>query len=103
VIQATYSPIGLFWTYEGGTAGMRVWHVYDPRTGVVIALALNSSAASPDPADNGPDQDTVDQLGFTVYRALERYGAIKPPGKRGGRGSLTPRASSLSRAGTAGR
>jgi len=82
VIQATYSPIGLFWTYEGGTAGMRVWHVYDPRTAVVIALALNSSAASPDPAGNGPDQDTVDQLGFTVYRALERYGAIKPPGKQ---------------------
>jgi D-alanyl-D-alanine carboxypeptidase len=78
VIQATFSPIGLFWTYEGGTAGMRVWHVYDPRTGVVIALALNSSAGSPDPADNGPDQDTVDQLGFSAYRALERYGAIKP-------------------------
>jgi len=33
------------------------------------------------------------QGGFTVYRALERYGAIKPPGKRGGQGSLTPRAS----------
>jgi D-alanyl-D-alanine carboxypeptidase len=80
-----YSPIGLFWTYEGGTAGMRVWHVYDPRTGVVIALALNSSAASPDPADNGPDQDTVDQLGFKVYRALERYGAIKPPGQQAAR------------------
>jgi|tagenome__1003787_1003787.scaffolds.fasta_scaffold20942395_2 D-alanyl-D-alanine carboxypeptidase len=77
VIQATYSPIGLFWTYEGGTVGMRVWHVYDPRTGVVIALALNSSAASPDPADNGPDQDTVDELGFMVYRALEHYGAIQ--------------------------
>ena len=46
-------------------------------TVLVIALALNSSAASPDPADNGPDQDTVDQLGFSVYRALERYGAIK--------------------------
>jgi D-alanyl-D-alanine carboxypeptidase len=77
VIQATYRPIGLFWTYEGGTAGMRVWHVYDPGTGVVIALALNSSAASPEPAGDGPDQDTVDRLGFTVYRALEHYGAIQ--------------------------
>ncbi len=84
VIQATFGPIGLFWTYEGGTAGMRVWHVYDPRTGVVIALALNSSAASPDPAGNGPDQDTVDRLGFSVYRALERYGAIKPPVRQAG-------------------
>jgi len=32
-----------------------------------------------------PDQDTVDQLGFEVYQALERYGAIKPPGKQAAR------------------
>lgn len=42
-------------------------------------------AARLDPADNGPDQDTVDQLGFRVYRALEHYGAIKPPGQQAAR------------------
>ncbi len=81
VIQADYSPIGLFWTYEGGTFGYRVWHVYDPGTGVAIALGLNSTAASPyGNLYSGPDQDTEDQLGFTVYRALEHYGAI-PSGR----------------------
>lgn len=76
MIEANYRPVGLFWTYEGGTAAYRVWHLYDPKTGIVIAIGLNSDAGSLDdnPADTGPDQDTVDQLGFTVYRALTRDG-----------------------------
>lgn len=76
VIEANYPPVGLFWTYEGGTAGYRVWHLYAPKTGIAIAIGLNSDANSLDdnPADTGPDQDTVDQLGFAAYRAVTRSG-----------------------------
>jgi len=44
---------------------------------------LNCPAHSGDPWIPLRNDDRHDKLlGFTVYRALERYGAIKPPGKQ---------------------
>ena len=43
VQQVTSQPIGTVWTYEGETFGYRVVHFYFPRSGIIIALAVNSS------------------------------------------------------------
>ena len=45
VVQATSSSTGTFWFYEGETFGYRVLHLYSPRSGIVIAVAVNSSTA----------------------------------------------------------
>jgi hypothetical protein len=57
---------------EGQTLGHRVLHLYDPKTGVIIALGVNSSADSEIDSDKlvSPDNDTLDQLTYQVYRAL---------------------------------
>jgi D-alanyl-D-alanine carboxypeptidase len=41
--QGTTSSTGTFWFYEGQTFGYRVLHLYSPRSGIVIAVAVNSS------------------------------------------------------------
>lgn len=46
VAQSTKSRLGTFWYYEGGTFGYRVLHLYLPRSGAIIAVALNSNAKS---------------------------------------------------------
>jgi D-alanyl-D-alanine carboxypeptidase len=60
VAQATTSSTGTFWFYEGQTFGYRVLHLYSPRSGIVIAVAVNSSSA----------KDELSALGLSLYRLL---------------------------------
>jgi D-alanyl-D-alanine carboxypeptidase len=49
------------WAYRGETLGFQVLHTYVPETGVIITLAVNSTA----------DQDTMTGLADTVHRTLD--------------------------------
>jgi D-alanyl-D-alanine carboxypeptidase len=49
------------WAYRGETFGFQVLHTYLPETGVIIALAVNSTA----------DQDTLTGLADAVHRTLD--------------------------------
>jgi D-alanyl-D-alanine carboxypeptidase len=49
------------WAYRGETFGFQVLHTYVPETGVIITLAVNSSA----------DQDTLTGLADAVHRTLD--------------------------------
>jgi D-alanyl-D-alanine carboxypeptidase len=64
VVQETLG-IGTVWAYEGGTLGYRVLHLYFPRTGLILAIAVNSSA----------DADTLPGLAESVYQILKENGA----------------------------
>ena len=44
--QATTTATGTVWTYEGQTLGFRTLHIYDPRTGVIVVVAVNSAVGS---------------------------------------------------------
>ena len=62
--QLTTPQTGRVWFYEGETLAFRTLHVYLPKSGVIIALALNS-------------QPTVDQIGnlaLAVYNTLKSHG-----------------------------
>jgi hypothetical protein len=61
-------PPGTVWLYEGGTLGYRVLHVYFPRSGVIIALAVNSAT--------DPDSDELGNLAGSVYQTLQNAGAL---------------------------
>ena len=52
---------GTIWDYEGETFGYRVVHYYFPRSGMIIALAVNSATGNDDIAD----------LAGSVYQTLE--------------------------------
>jgi len=58
-------PTGNFWYYEGQAFGARVLQMYFPRSGTIIALAVNSST------DNGHLSD----LAGSVYQTLQEAGA----------------------------
>jgi D-alanyl-D-alanine carboxypeptidase len=49
------------WAYRGETFGFQVLHTYVPETGIIITLAVNSTA----------DQDTLTGLSDTVHRAVD--------------------------------
>ena len=68
VQQVTSQPIGTVWTYEGGTFGYQVVHVYFPRSGIIIALVVNSST---DAAN-----DELGALAVSVYQTLQKAGAV---------------------------
>jgi D-alanyl-D-alanine carboxypeptidase len=67
VDQATTATLGTMWLYEGGTLGFRALHVYFPRTGVILALTLNSQAS----------KDDIFPLAETVYDNLRSKGIIR--------------------------
>ena len=67
--QETSAQTGIIWDYEGQTFGNRVLYLYLPRSGIIIALALNS-ATSP-PASN----DDIADLAASVYQTLQNAGA----------------------------
>ena len=67
VAQVTYPSIGTVWANEGETFGYRVVHLYFPRSGIIIALAANSSPA--------PGNDDLGTLAGSVYQALQKAGA----------------------------
>ncbi|HEY4453220.1 MAG TPA: serine hydrolase domain-containing protein, partial [Pseudonocardiaceae bacterium] len=56
--QATTAETGTVWTYEGQTLGFRAVHIYDPKTGVIVVVAVNSAV--------GSDQDDVSNLAIQV-------------------------------------
>ncbi len=65
--QGTSPSIGTVWSYEGGTLGYRVLHLYFPRSGIIIALAANSGL--------GGVNDDLFTLAVSVYQALQKAGA----------------------------
>ena len=68
VQQQFSSPqTGILWDYEGQTFGNRVLHLYFPRTGLLIAVAANSSTIT---------NDDLANLAGAVYQTLQKAGAI---------------------------
>jgi D-alanyl-D-alanine carboxypeptidase len=61
--QETTSSTGTFWFYEGESFAHRVLHLYSPRFGIVIAVAVNSAVAEPQALDLIP-------LALSLYRLL---------------------------------
>lgn len=68
VAQANSTATGTIWEYEGETFGYRVLHIYQPASGVIIALAANSGAQG--------TNDQLPSLTLTVLKALQAYGAL---------------------------
>jgi D-alanyl-D-alanine carboxypeptidase len=58
--QGTNTIWGTFWFYEGATLGFRTLHLYFPRSGVIMAMGLNSQ----------PSQDHIADLAALVYNTL---------------------------------
>jgi D-alanyl-D-alanine carboxypeptidase len=67
VQQQTTPQAGTFWDYEGETYGNRVAHYYFPRSGMIIALAVNSATEL--------DNDALGVLAGSVYQTLQNAGA----------------------------
>ncbi len=66
-VQQVFNPqTGSFWAYEGQAFGARLIQYYFPRTGLLIAVAANSSATS----------DGLSDLSGAVYQTLHKAGAI---------------------------
>jgi D-alanyl-D-alanine carboxypeptidase len=63
-VQRGIGSLGMFWTYEGSTLGYRVEHVYWPRSGVLLALGVNSAT----------NDDQLETLAAVVYHILHRAG-----------------------------
>ncbi len=60
--QATTAETGTVWTYEGQTLGFRAVHIYDPKTGVIVVVAVNSGVAV--------EQDDVSNLAVQVLQTV---------------------------------
>jgi D-alanyl-D-alanine carboxypeptidase len=58
-------PTGNFWYYEGQAFGARVLQMYFPRSGMIIALAVNSSTFN----------DHLSDLAGSIYQTLQDAGA----------------------------
>lgn len=58
--QVADPAAGVTWTYQGGTLGFRVLHFYVPRTGLLMAVAVNSDI----------DASTLPALADTLYQTL---------------------------------
>jgi D-alanyl-D-alanine carboxypeptidase len=68
IAQLTVPPLGTVWFYEGETLGFRALHVYLPKSGLIMALGLNSQ-----PAD-----DKIGDLVLAVYKTLVGHGVLPP-------------------------
>ena len=67
-VQQVFNPqTGIIWDYEGQAFGARVLHLYLPRTGLLIAVAANSSTIT---------NDDLSNLSGAVYQTLQHAGAI---------------------------
>jgi D-alanyl-D-alanine carboxypeptidase len=62
--QQTNSVFGRYWFYEGSTLGFRVLHLYFPRSGVIMAMGLNSAT------DSATGQDHISVLAYLAYETL---------------------------------
>jgi D-alanyl-D-alanine carboxypeptidase len=58
------ATLGRFWLYEGETFAFRVLHLYFPRSGLLIDIAVNSN----------PDNDQLPSLGQSIYTILHGSG-----------------------------
>ena len=67
VQQQNSRQTGPYWAYEGQAFGARVLNLYFPRTGMGIALAVNSSTIT---------SDDLSDLSSSVYQTLQNAGAI---------------------------
>jgi len=67
VQQENSRQTGPYWAYEGQAFGARVLNLYLPRTGMSIALAVNSSTIT---------NDDLSDLSSSVYQTLQHTGAI---------------------------
>ena len=67
VAQGTHSTLGTFWLYEGGTLGFRTLHVYFPRSGVIMAMGLNSYSA----------KDQILALAASAYDTLRSHRVVR--------------------------
>ena len=67
VQQENSRQTGPYWAYEGQAFGARVLNLYFPRTGMSIALAVNSSTIT---------NDDLSDLSSSVYQTLQNAGAI---------------------------
>ena len=68
VAAAASSATGTIWEYEGETFGYRLLHIYQPASGVIIAVAANSGAQG--------TNDQLPSLTLTVFKTLQAYGAL---------------------------
>jgi D-alanyl-D-alanine carboxypeptidase len=66
VQQVFNRQTGIIWDYEGQAFGARVLHLYLPRTGLLIAVAANSSASN----------DDLSNLSGAVYQTLRKAGVV---------------------------
>jgi D-alanyl-D-alanine carboxypeptidase len=66
VQQQNSRQTGPYWAYEGQAFGARVLNLYFPRTGMSIALAVNSSTIT---------NDDLSDLSSSVYQTLQNAGA----------------------------
>jgi D-alanyl-D-alanine carboxypeptidase len=66
--QSTSPQLGTEWDYIGGTLGNRVAHVYFPRSGIIIAFAVNSAT--------DPDNEALLSLEISLYQTLQNAGVV---------------------------
>jgi D-alanyl-D-alanine carboxypeptidase len=62
--KEVHPTLGRFWFYEGETFAFRVLHLYFPRSGVLIDIAVNSST----------NNDQLGALGVSIYVILHGSG-----------------------------
>jgi D-alanyl-D-alanine carboxypeptidase len=67
VQQGTSQQLGTGWEYIGGTLGYRVDLAYFPRSGIIIAAAVNSATDL--------DNEAFGALEASVYQSLQNAGA----------------------------
>jgi D-alanyl-D-alanine carboxypeptidase len=67
--QTTSQQLGTDWEYIGGTLGYRVDLVYFPRSGIIIAFAVNSATDQ--------DNEALGALEISVYQSLQNAGAAQ--------------------------
>ena len=64
VEQGTGPGLGTIWRYEGGTLGFRTFHIYLPKSGVILAMGLNSQSSN----------DSIGLLAARAYETLIAHG-----------------------------
>jgi D-alanyl-D-alanine carboxypeptidase len=67
IYQLTLRQTGTVWYYEGQAFGARVLYFYFPRSGMIVALAVNSSTGN----------DDLPATALSVYRTLRQGGATQ--------------------------
>jgi D-alanyl-D-alanine carboxypeptidase len=67
--QGTTQQRGTEWEYIGGTLGYRVGLAYFPRSGIIIAFAVNSATDL--------DNEALGVLEASVYQCLQNAGAAQ--------------------------